>query len=116
MPLDCLVTHHSRFIVQPRVDEATDEATAAAAGAASAHDGAARRGEPFSELYSHPEWENLSMFDRDDLLEDGIFVLLTYRVSYLIWMASDGLRWPRMTLGWPSDDLGWPLRPLNDLG
>jgi hypothetical protein len=36
-------------------------------------------GEPYAELYSFPEWEFLSMFDRDDLLDEGVFALLCYR-------------------------------------
>jgi len=58
-------------------------------------DGAQRRGEPFSELYSYPGWENLSLFDCDDLLEEGIFALLTYQEDHktpkrvMLWVGGE---------------------------
>jgi len=33
---------------------------------------------PVAELFEYPDWENVSMFDSDDLLDDGIFVLLVH--------------------------------------
>ena len=60
-----------------------------------AAEGAARRGEPLAELYSHPDWADLSMFDRDDLLDEGVFVLLVYaddRMSperLIVWVGGE---------------------------
>ena len=53
--------------------------------------------EPYAELYSHPEWEMLSVFERDDLLEEGVFALLCFSadrktpLSVMLWIGAAAL-------------------------
>jgi hypothetical protein len=47
-----------------------------------------------AELYAYPEWENLSMFDSDDLLEEGAFALLVFSETgaaerVVLWVGND---------------------------
>ena len=51
--------------------------------------------EPKAELFAYPDWEDLSMFDRDDLLPDGVFALLCY--------AADG-KTPEKVMLWVGEE------------